>query len=128
MRSLLDRLFFNYRMAIVSPLIAAAAFYLLFVLFGQAEDKITWIWLIPVLSAFWYGGAYLVFWIQVKNPLCSDSFLDFFELLCFAMFGLGSASMALRFIFNVTTGFVPTLCPGILTLSVIALVDKRRHQ
>ncbi len=128
MRSLLDRIFVNRRLSVVAPIIAAAVFYLLFVLFGQVDDKLNWMWSIPVVSVLWYGGAYFVFWIQIKNPLCSDGFLDFFELVCLFVFGFGAVLLALRFLLNIADGFAPSLCPGILSLSVVALVDKKRNE
>ena len=128
MRNLLDRIFSNRRVSVVAPMIAAAVFYLLFVLFGQIDDKLNWMWLIPFISALWYGGVYFVFWIQMRNPLCPDGFLDFFELACFAAFGIASVFFAFRFFVNMAGGFAPTLCPAIITLSVVALVDKKRNE
>ena len=128
MRNLLDRIFANRRVSVVAPIICAAVFYLLFVLFGQVEDKLNWMWLVPVVSVLWYGGAYFVFWIQIKNPLCSDGFLDFFELVCLFVFGISAVLFSLRFLLNMAGGFVPSLCPGVLTLSVVALVDKKRNE
>lgn len=126
MRNLLDRLFSNRKAAIIVPIITAAVMYLLFVLFGQVEDKINWIWMIPIFSAICYGSGYFVLWIQLKNPFCSDWFLDLAELLCLAVFGLGAVSFMLRFLVNMATGFVPMLCPAILTWSAVALVDGKR--
>lgn len=126
MKKLLDRIFTYRKAAIIAPLVTAAVVYLLFALFGQAADKMAWILLIPVVTAFWYGGVCLVFWVQIKNPSCPGWFLDLVELLVLAVFGLGAVSFGLRFLVNMAHNFTPTLCPGIITWSAIALIHGKR--
>lgn len=126
MRNILDHIFSNRRAAIIAPLITAVVMYLLFVLFGQGEDKQALVLAIPVYSALCYGATFVVFWLQVKNPVCPDWFLDFVELMCLAVFGVGAVVFILRFFVNMDTGFAPTLCPCILTWSAVALVEGKR--
>ena len=127
MRNLLDRLLSNRRASIIWPLVTAAAMYLLFVLFGQGENKMEWLILVPLVSLFWYWGVYFVFWIQLKNPMCPEKFLDFVELTALLFFGAGAVWFMLIFLLNPATGFIPTLCPAIITWSSIALLHGKRQ-
>lgn len=126
MRNLLDRVFSNRKAAIIAPLVTAAVMYLLFLLFGQGEDKVNLLLELLLVSVIWYWGVYFIFWIQTKNSSCPEWFLDWSELLALAVFGLGAVNFGVQFLFHMAGNFAPSLCPAIITWSAIALVHGKR--
>ena len=126
MKKLLDKIFANRRAAIVAPLLTAALMYLLYVLFGQAEDKANWLIKTPIISLIAYGGVYFVLWLQIKNPACPEGFLNFMELMALLVFGLGAVIFGVQFFMNIASGFTPTLCIAIISWSAVALVHGKR--
>ena len=126
MRKLLDKMLANRSVAIVAPLVTAALMYLLYVLFGQAEDKANWLIMTPIISLIAYVGIYFVLWLQIKNPSCTEGFLNFLELMVLLVFGLGAVIFGVQFLMNLASGFTPSLCIGIISWSAIALVHGKR--
>lgn len=110
----------------IAPLITAAVMYLLFLLFGQGEDKRNLLLALPFVSVIWYWGVYFIFRIQTKNPSCPEWFFNLAELMVLVVFGLGSVSFGFQFIVNMAHNFAPTLCPAIITWSAVALVHGKR--
>lgn len=127
MRDLLDRLLAKRRLSLYLPLVIAAALYVLFVLFGQAEDKMQLLWGAPLMAVIWYLGVCFVLGFQTKNPFGSEKLLDFMELAMLLFFGFGAAVFTLRFLVNMAYGFAPTLCGTVVTWSAVTLVHGRRN-
>lgn len=126
MRKLLDKMFADRKAAIVVPLVTATVVFLLYVLFGQAEDKVNWLIMTPIISLIAYAGVYFVLWLQIKNPSCSEGFLNFMELMVVLVFGLGAVIFGVQFLMNLASGFTPALCIGIISWSAVALAHGKR--
>ena len=60
MRKLLDIMFRNKKLSILIPILLALVVYILFILFGNAEDKIRIVAITPILSAIWFFGVFLI--------------------------------------------------------------------
>ena len=60
MRKLLDIMFRNKKLSILIPILLALVVYILFMLFGNAEDKIRIVAITPILSAIWFFGVFLI--------------------------------------------------------------------
>ena len=88
MKKILDKLFGNKYLSILLPIICAAVVYLLFVLFSNIENKVNLMMEIPIVSAIWFFGCFLVVFIQVKNSMCPEWFLNLFELLATIFFAI----------------------------------------
>ncbi len=125
-RKALDSLFKNKKLALITPIISAIVIYILFVLFYQGADKSTLLILTPIVSAIAYAGIYLVFFIQLKNPMCPSRFLDVFELLALIVFGLGSVTNLISFITNMNENFSVIICIGMIVWSVVSLIHNKR--
>ena len=126
MRKILDRLFANKKLAFWLPLILATGAYLLFVLFGESPDKNELLILTPIITVFAYFGLFLVVFIQVKNPLCPEKFLDFVEI--FFVIGLGLVAVLL-FIFFLASGFQNfnfAICVCCVSYSAISWAHGKR--
>lgn len=126
MRSILDRLFTNCRVAIIAPLVTAVVMYLLFVLFGQVENKLNWVLMVPVGSVIWYGALYFALRILVKFPSCPAWLLDILELAALAVYGYGAVSLGVQFLMNMALNFEPSFCTSIISWSAIALFHGKR--
>lgn len=126
MRKLLDKMFANQKAAIVAPLITAGVMYLLYVLFGQGNDKVNWLIMTPIISLIAYVSVYFVLWLQIKNPSCPQGFLNFLEWMVLLVFGLGAVVFGVQFLMNLESGFTPALCVEIVSWSAIALVHGKR--
>ena len=126
MRKILDKLFENKKLAFWLPIAFATLVYLLFLLFGTTEDKNAL--LIPTLVAtvFWLFGAFLVVFVQVKNPRCPEWFLNFFELMAVVMFTMFGVIEAISFIISGFQNFSPLICAGIVTYSSISWAHNKR--
>ena len=88
MKKFLDKLFGNKYLSILLPIICALVVYLLFILFGKIENKVNLMIAIPILSARCFFGVFLVVFIQVKNSMCPEWFLNLFELLATIFFAI----------------------------------------
>ena len=80
MRKILDKMFENKKLSILIPILVSVLLYLLFIIFGVAEDKMNIIIATPIASVFWFFGAFLVVYIQVKNKRCPEGFLNFIDV------------------------------------------------
>ena len=60
MRKLLDIMFRNKKLSILIHILLALVVYILFILFGNAEDKIRIVAITPILSAIWFFGVFLI--------------------------------------------------------------------
>ena len=128
MRKILDFLFKRKVLSAVVPLLCAALVYLVFILFGEGTDKLQVIGIVPVVCSFIFGGMFLILYIQVKNPLCPDAFLDFGELFFLTFFSLVTIPNIVMFFINVKEGFTVSSLFGFIIWSAISVVhNKRKH-
>lgn len=125
-RRILDVVFKFKKTAFILPLVLAFVMYIIFVIFGQNPDKQMLMIAAPVMSLVVFGGVYLVFFIQLKNPMCPGWFLDVFEIVTILVFGLGAIISTVTFLMNVKTGFVLNIMFGYTILSVVSLVHNKR--
>lgn len=128
MRKILDFLFKRKVLSAVVPLLCAALVYLVFILFGEGTDKLQVIGIVPVVCSFIFGGMFLMLYIQVKNPLCPDAFLDFGELFFLTFFSLVTIPNIVMFFINVKEGFTVSSLFGFIIWSAVSVVhNKRKH-
>ena len=126
-RKILDKLFENKKLAFWIPIAFAAVIYLLFVLFGTGEDKWELLIITPFVCAFWYFGVFLVVFMQVKNPMCPEGFLDFAELLFVFCFTAYSIIGTLGFIFGgCQSSIASVICAAAVSYSSISWAHSKR--
>lgn len=126
MRKILDVLFKNKIISIIIPITIAAVAYLLFIMFGVTDDKTRTIISIPILSIVWFFGCFLIFYIQVKNPICPEWFLNLFELLAVVIFGLFSIIQLISFVINLFQNLNIGVCLGLVTFSSVSWAHNKR--
>ena len=129
MRSILDKLFENKKTSMLIPIITAAVVYLLFVLFGKGEDKWNLVIIIPIVCVFWFFGVFLIFLMQIKNAMCPEKFLDFFELL--VTVGCGAYSVIGAFAFIISgcqSSGVIVICTTMISHSSISWAHSKREK
>ena len=128
-RNILDKLFENKKLAFWIPIAFAAVIYLLFVLFGTGEDKWELLIITPIVCAFWYFGVFLVVFMQVKNPMCPEGFLNFVELLFVFCFTAYSIIGALGFIFGgCQSSIALVICAAAVSYSSISWAHSKREK
>lgn len=126
MRKLLDIMFRNKKLSTLIPILLALVVYILFILFGNAEDKIRTAAITPILSAAWFFGVFLIFYIQVKNTACPDWFLNLMELSLFIVTEAYALIGTVLFLIGGLQNFNPGLCMSIITGSSIAWAHSKR--
>ena len=127
MRSILDKLFENKKLAFWIPIAFAAVAYLLFALFGVSENKGEDLIVMLIVSIGWFFGVFLITFFQVKNPMCPEKFLDFFELMATVVFVSCALANMITFFIN---GFqdLGVICPGAVTYSAVAWAHSKREK
>ena len=126
MRKILDKLFENKKLAFWIPIAFATLVYILFLLFGTAEDKNEFLISTPVGTLFWLFGVFFVVFVQVKNPRCPEWFLNFAELMAVVIFVLSGFIEAISFVISGFQNFSPLICAGIITYSSISWAHNKR--
>ena len=128
MRKILDFLFKRKVLSAVVPLLCAALLFLIFVLFGKNPDKSELISVVPVFCMMVWGGMFFILYFQVKNPFCSDTFLDFGELFFLVVMSLTTLPNIIMFLVNIKEGFTLASCFGFFVWSAVSVVHNlRRH-
>ena len=128
MKKMLDKMFCNKKLSILIPILIAVVIYLLFILFGNSDNKLNTIIALPIISAIWFFGVFFIMLIQVKNTLCPEWFLNFFELIVIIIFGICAIFSTVHFI---SSGFCDLefgLCMGLLTFSAVSWVHNKRKK
>ncbi len=127
MRNILDKLFENKKLAFWFPIAFAAVAYLLFALFGVSENKGEDLIVMLIVSIGWFFGVFLITFFQVKNPMCPEKFLDFFELMAIVVFVSCALVNMITFFIN---GFqdLGVICPGAVTYSAVAWAHSKREK
>ena len=126
MRRFLDKLFENKKLSFLIPTLASVLLYLLFVIFGTAEDKINLMISTPIGCIFWFLGLFLVIYVQVRNPRCPERFLNFCELLATVFFCGFSVVQAILFVVSGFQGFTPVMCAGLMTYASVSWAHNKR--
>ena len=126
MRKILDKMFGNTKLSILIPTLVSALLYLLFIIFGVAEDKMNIIIATPIASVFWFFGAFLVVYVQVKNKSCPEGFLNFFEFVATLFFGIYSIVDVISVVISGFQNFTPITGVGLLTYASIAWAHSKR--
>ena len=126
MRKILDKMFCNKKLCMLIPILIAMLVCLLFILFSNMDNKINSIIALPIISAFWYFGSFLVIYIQVKNTMCPEWFLNLFELMVTVGFGVYAISSMVQFIISGFQNLDYGLCLGLLTYSSVCWAHNKR--
>ena len=126
MRKLLDKMFANRRLSLIIPIVIALAIYLLFVLFGKAEDKTNLMITTPIISVISFFGIFLVVFIQVKNSICPEWFLNLFELLAIIIFVFYAIIGIIPFVVSGFQNFNIGICLGCVAYSAISWAHSKR--
>ena len=126
MRKILDKMFGNKKIAILIPILISELLYLLYIIFGVAENKMNIIIGTPITSAFWFFGVFFVFYIQVKNRNCPAFFLNIVEFVAALFFGFYSIIDAIYVVVSGFQSFTPITAAGVLTYASIAWVHSKR--
>lgn len=126
MRNILNTLFHNKKLSIGIPILIATVLYLLFVVFGVAEDKINLIITTPIVSIVVFFGVFVMVLVQVKNTLCPAWFLNLFEFLIVVVFGVYTIIGTISFVMSGFQNFTPMLCLGPVTFSAVSWAHSKR--
>lgn len=126
MRKLLDKMFENKKLSLIVPMVIALLMYLLFVLFGTSADKTNLLIVTPIVSAIGFFGIFLVLFIQVKNSICPEWFLNLFELLATIIFSVYAIIGVLSFIVSGFQNFNAGICLGFVSYSAISRAHSKR--
>lgn len=126
MRRILDKMF-EKKITISIPIIFSLFLYLLYILFGTGDEKNNMILLLPLMGVFWYFGVFFVIYIQIKNPLCPEKTLDFFELVSAFFFGIGSIVYVIIFFVSKMQIYAGVMAPiACLSFSAISFAHSKR--
>ncbi len=128
MRKILDKMFENTKLSILIPVLISSILYLLFIIFGATDDKKSIIIATPIAAVVWFFGVFLVIYIQVKNEMCPEGFLNFVELMGALIFGIGSIVDVISVVISGFQSFTPLIPAGLLTYSSIAWAHSKRGQ
>ncbi len=126
MRKILDKMFGNKRLSLIVPMAISLLMYLLFIFFGKAEDKANLMIITPIVSVICFFGVFLVAFVQVKNSMCPEWFLNLFELLATIIFGIYAIIGVVSFIINGFQNFNVGICLGFVVYSAISMAHNKR--
>ena len=126
MRKILDTLFHNKKLSIGIPILIATGLYLLFIVFGMAEDKTNLIISTPIVSVVGFFGVFALVLVQIKNTLCPEWFLNLFEFLIVVVFGVYTIIGTVSFVISGFQNFTPALCLGPITFSAVSWAHSKR--
>lgn len=125
-RKILDTLFHNKKHSIGFPILVATVLYLVFVVFGVAEDKVNLMITTPIVSIVGFFGVFVIVLVQVKNTLCPAWFLNLFECLIVVVFGVYTIIGTVSFVISGFQSFTPALCLGPITFSAVSWAHSKR--
>lgn len=126
MRKLLDKMFVNKKLSLIVPMAIALLVYVLFICFGTSDEKARLMIVTPFVSVIAFFGIFLVVFVQVKNTMCPEWFLDLFELLAAMIFGIYAIIGTLTFIISRFQNFNVGICVGLVAYSAISWVHSKR--
>ena len=122
MRKILDTLFHNKKLSIGIPILIATVLYLLFIMFGMAEDKTNLIITTPIVSVVVFFGVFTLVLVQIKNTLCPEWFLNLFEFLLVVF----AVVQTISFVMSGFQNFTPMLCLGPVIFSAVSWAHSKR--
>ena len=122
MRKILDTLFHNKKLSIGIPILIATVLYLLFIVFGMAEDKINLMITTPIVSIVVFFGVFALVLVQIKNTLCPAWFLNLFEFLLVVF----AVVQTISFVMSGFQNFTPMLCLGPVFFSAVSWAHSKR--
>ncbi len=122
----LERIFANRKLSILGPLGVAAAIVLLYVVFGEAPDKMLLLQKTLIASVFMYFGTLMVLGFQLFNSMCSPRFMDGSILFVTSFLGLGAVFTLVTDLLHRNDGFDPSHAVPFVMLSAIALIQSKR--
>ena len=128
MRKILDKMFDSKKLSFLIPMAFALLMYLLFIVFGTSPDKINLMIATPIVSAIGFFGIFLVVFIQVKNSMCPEWFLNLFELMATIIFSIYAIIGALSFVVSGFQNFNVGICLGFVSYSSISWAHSKRPQ
>lgn len=105
LRSFLDKVFEHPYIKIAAVAGIALVCFLLFVLFGESEQKTQMLLSVAVVTPIVFFGVCMVIWIQIKNPMCPSVFLDFVELMFLVVMIIGLITQTISFIIDIRHGY-----------------------
>ena len=126
MRALLDKIFNNKKITFFLPIIVSSLIYVLYAIFGYKEEKTKMLIVIPIMSIFWFFGVFLVIFIQVKNPLCPEGFLDFFEFMVTIFTIIGTFVFVILSLIRGIENLIPITIPVCMTISSLSWAHSKR--
>ena len=126
MRKILDKMFENKKLSILIPILVSASFYLLFIIFGVAEDKTDIIIGTPIATVSWFFGVFFVIYVQIKNKRCPEGLLNFAEFAATLFFGISSVVHAILVVTSGFQTFNPITSAVLLTYASIAWAHSKR--
>ncbi len=126
MRKLLDKMFANKKLSLIIPMAIALLMYLLFVFFGTSADKTDLMIVTPIVSVIYFFAIFLLVFVQVKNPMCPEWFLNFGELLFTIGFGVFALIDGVLFVISGFQNFHIGICLGFVTYSAISWAHSKR--
>lgn len=127
MRKILDTLFQNKKHSIGIPILIATVLYLLFIMFGMAEDKTNLIITTPIVSIVVFFGTFALVLVQIKNTLCPEWFLNLFEFLLVVIVGVYTIIGTVSFVISGFQNFTPMLCLGPVIFSAVSWAHSKRE-
>lgn len=126
MRDILDRLFYHRKLSLIIPWITVAVVYLLFVVFGAAEDKTNMLIMTPFITTFWFFGVFFLIFFQIRVTSAPDWFLDLVSLavtICFVFYGI---IRTITFFAGGFEKFDMFSCAGLITYASVAWAHSKR--
>ena len=126
MREFLDKIFNNRKATIFIPIIIALLIYILLILFSTGEERNIYAIIVPIISVFCYFGVFFVIYIQIKNPLCPQKFLDFFEVLATIVFSIAAVLFTILGLINDVQNLVFVIL-ACLAFSSLSWVHSKRN-
>ena len=105
LRGFLDKVFDYPYIKIAAVAGIALVCFLLFVLFGESEQKSQMLLSVAVVTPIVFFGVCMVIWIQIKNPMCPSGFLDFVELMFLVVMIIGLITQTISFIIDIRHGY-----------------------
>ena len=126
MREFLDKIFNNRKETTFIPIIIALLIYILLILFSTGEERNIYAIMVPFISVFCYFGVFFVIYIQIKNPLCPQKFLDFFEVLATIVSSIAAVLFTILGLINDIQNLVSVIL-ACLVFSSLSWVHSKRN-
>lgn len=125
LRQLLDSVYGRKCFWII-PIALAVATYVLYLIFGEGEEKAFLLIASPIMSFIAFAGVYGIVSFQIRNPQCSEGFLNGGLLMFTVVFGFSAVGLLITFLSNVQHGYAFSLPMVLSVLSAISLAYGKR--